>query len=691
MADIIQEQEKSHVFALDIGTRSVIGVVGRVEEGKLRVLAIESANHGQRAMLDGQIENIGQVAAVARDVVARLERRTQLRLTRVCVAAAGRALRSEAAAFTLELSENQTITDEIISELEAGAVSEAEKNMTAPGNRGKNADAGNIAGNEVDKKPARTRTPDGRFARSVPATPAPSVPASPVQVENNKKNNNKTEQYYMVGYTVTGYRIDGYPMSSIRDHSGKILEAQVVATFLPRGVVDSLYAVVGKIGLEVASLTLEPIAALNAAIPSDIRLLNLVLVDIGAGTSDIAICRDGSVVGYTMATIAGDEITELLMRSLLVDFETGERLKMSLDQEQPIEYLDILGLSHEMTAEELKNLIAPSVESLAKEIAKRILDLNGRLPSAVFLAGGGSKLIGLREKVAEELKIDPARVTAAGNHFQRCAFSDEYNLNDPEYATPLGIAISAGLGLINDSYVIFLNNEPAKLFRSGALPVRDILMMNGYGYSDMLGRTGANLSFTLNGERKSYRGALAAPPILLINGELASMTDLVRAGDSVQFVPARNGADAQKSLKDILGANFDGLITVNGVEANLDDLIHTGDDIWTDINKKNNNNLNNNNLNNPENDLDNNNLNNNNINNINIYNQSTGPELRVILNGENVVLAGKPGGEPHYLMDLLKYSGLDLENPGKSVELSVNGEPGLFSQRIFNGDEIIIR
>ena len=88
--------------------------------------------------------------------------------------------------------------------------------------------------------------------------------------------------------------------------------------------------------------------------------------------------------------------------------------------------------------------------------------------------------------------------------------------------------------------------------------------------------------------------------------------------------------------------------------------------------------------------INNNNLNNN-INNINIYNQSTGPELRVILNGENVVLAGKPGGEPHYLMDLLKYSGLNLENPGKSVELSVNGEPGLFSQRIFNGDEIIIR
>ena len=99
----------------------------------------------------------------------------------------------------------------------------------------------------------------------------------------------------------------------------------MVATFLPSEVVDSLYAVMVEAGLEVASLTLEPIAALNAAIPEDIRLLNLALVDIGAGTTDIALCRDGGVVGYTMATVAGDEITEALMRACLVDYHTAER------------------------------------------------------------------------------------------------------------------------------------------------------------------------------------------------------------------------------------------------------------------------------------------------------------------------------------------------------------------------------
>ena len=607
------EKDQDCVFALDIGTRSVIGVVGRVEEGKLHVLAIEKENHGQRAMLDGQIENIAQVAEVARDVAARLEKRTKLRLSRVCLAAAGRALKSESASFTLELPATQPITDENISHLEAGAVSEAEQAVA-------------------------------------------------------EQAGGSSDQYYMVGYTVIGYRIDGYPMSSIRDHSGKVLEAEVVATFLPRGVVDSLYAVVGKLGLEVASMTLEPIAALNAAIPADIRLLNLVLVDIGAGTSDIAVCRDGSVVGYTMATIAGDEITELLMRSLLVDFDTGEQMKMALNDDKPISYTDILGLPHEVPAAELRELVAPSVEALAQEISKRILDLNGRLPSAVFLAGGGCKLAGLRERVAEALKIDPARVTTAGNHFQRNSFAEDYNLNDPEYATPLGIAISAGLGLINDSYIILLNGEPAKLFRSGTLLARDILMMNGYGYNEMMGRTGSNLSFTLNGERRLFRGAMPVPPVLLINGELAALTDVVRAGDNIEFTPARAGADASKRLIDLLGEDFMGSVTVNGAAAALEDVIHTGDDIWADAHAEPA-------PPEPQKSAD----------------APSGPEMRVNLNGETVILFGKPNAEPYYLMDLLKYSGINLDHPDKVVEMTVNGQPGLFSQKIREGDSVVIR
>lgn len=523
MPEVLKEQDARMVFALDIGTRSIIGMLGRVEDGRFRVDAIEKEEHGRRAMLDGQIVEIEQVARVAAVVIGRLQEKSGVRLSRVCVAAAGRALKSQSASFTLQFDDLRQADADLIGQLEAGAVSEAEKLL-----------AGESAG-------------QGRF--------------------------------YMVGYTARQYVVDGYPMTNLMDHRGQVFEADVVATFLPSGVVESLYAVTSRLGLEVSSLTLEPIAALNAAIPADIRLLNLVLVDIGAGTSDIAVCREGSVVGYTMATVAGDEITELLMRSLLVDFKTGERLKMSLGSVEPLQYPDILGMKHEITSENLYELLLPAAQRLAKEIGEQIKQLNGAAPSAVFLAGGGSKLMGLPQLVAGELEMSEARVALAGNHFGASAWSEEYDLADPEYATPLGIGASAALGMINDSYMVTLNGLPAKLFRNGALSLRDVLLMNGFHYGDMMGRTGANLSFTLNGQREFFRGTPAVESRMSINGQEAEFSTLVQAGDRIEFTPARSGRAAAQTLAQLLGEDFPGQVMVNGRPEALSYAIRQGDEV----------------------------------------------------------------------------------------------------------------
>lgn len=517
-------QDRATIFALDIGTRSIVGVLGREEGGRFRVLDIEKEPHGRRAMLDGQIEDIAQVAAVAKTVVERLEARQHIRLQRVCVAAAGRALRSARASFTMEFAEPRQADDELVNQLESGAVSAAEGAVSGGGEGG----------------------------------------------------------FYMVGYTASQYRLDGYPLSTLHGHRGRVMEVDVVATFLPREVVDSLYTVVARTGLEVSSLTLEPIASLNAAIPVDIRLLNLVLVDIGAGTSDIAVCRSGSVAGYTMATVAGDEVTELLMKQLLVDFQTGEALKMGIGGQGPLHYTDILGIAHECTSEQLIELTAPAVKVLAEEIADKVIELNGGPPSAAFLAGGGSKLYGLRAAVAQALGMDDMRVAIAGNHFEKNAFSDEYALNDPEYSTPLGIAVSAALGMINDSYVVTLNGAPAKLFRSGTLTIRDVLLMNGSNYGELMGRTGSNLSFTLNGERQFFRGTPGTPPIIRLNGEEAELGAVVHAGDSVVFVPAKAGVNASRTLAEALGESFPGSVFVNGEPKPLGYALHTGDVVIAD-------------------------------------------------------------------------------------------------------------
>ena len=621
-----KKQDPALIYALDIGTRSIIGVAGRVSEERLEVLAIEKEEHGRRAMLDGQIEDIDQVAKVARRVTERLEAKLGCKLSRVCVAAAGRALRTEKGHYAMELPQVTRIGSDIISQLESGAVADAEGHL----------------GEEQDGQ----------------------------------------RRSYLVGYTVSGYLLDRYPLATLKDHNGQQLEAEVVATFLPSEVVESLYTVMEAAGLEVASLTLEPIAALNAVIPADLRLLNLVLADIGAGTTDIAICRDGAVVGYTMATTAGDEITETLMRRFLIDFATAERMKMQLN-EATIAYRDVLGLEQTVAGTEIQETLRGAAKALAQEIAQRVTGLNGASPSAMFLAGGGSKLLGLRELVAQELGMDERRVALAGNNYDISAFSREYELNDPEYATPLGIAVSAGLGLISDSYRILLNGKPAKLFRSGALTVLDLLMMNGYTSSDLVGRTGRTLSVTVDGQRLTFRGQSATPCVLRCNGKDATPSALVYAGDSIEFTPAVPGASAERTPGELLGEEYSGGVLINGHPAALDTPLRSGDQVISTVSAA-----------------------------LPAENEPEEPEVQpevwtgateqadvpvsrrplfLYLNGEALVLPGKADGSAYYLMDLLDRSGIDFEKLDVPLVLQVNGADCPFTQELRNNDQVTIR
>ena len=654
------EQEKDLIFALDIGTRSIVGVVGRLVKDRFQVLAVESAEYSKRTMLDGQIDDIAGVAALARTVTDRLGHKLEVDLKRVCVAAAGRALRTQRGVFGVDLPDDRTISANDIGEMEAGAVSVAEEALRAQ-----------------DDAP---------------------------------------QQFYLVGYTVAQYRLDNYPLNTLQGHSGKHAETEVVATFLPGEVVDSLYGAMQQAQLLVASMTLEPIAAMNAAIPAELRLLNLALVDIGAGTSDIAVCRDGSVVGYTMVTQAGDEITETIMRAFLVDFQTAEHIKRSSLQEDLIHYTNILGLEERVSPQEVQETIREPMDRLANAIAQQIMEINGGAPSALFLAGGGSKLVDFKAKMAAVMGMEEKRVALAGNNFARSAFAEGIDLNNPEYATPLGIAVSAGLGLLNDSYVVKLNGQTAKLFRNGSLTLKDLLLMNGYTYADLVGKTGQGLSITVDGRRMMYRGEPAMPAVLKVNGNDATITTLIHAGDHIDFTPAQNGANAQRTLSDVLGKDFVGRALVNNAEVPYDTQLRQGDAVLT-LRKV-------------------------------VLGQDTGSaaerpvaapaaapavereepvfhvvsapvvpvqpveqaaekpaedaeeipvqipvrrDLSIFFNEEPFFLPGKESGEPYYLMDLLEYSGIDFKKLDRRVRMEVNGQECGFQTALAQGDHVTIR
>lgn len=387
------------------------------------------------------------------------------------------------------------------------------------------------------------------------------------------------------------------------------------------------------------------------------------------------------------------------MRAFLVDFKTAEQIKRSIgESDELIRYRNILGQEERLSEAELLQVIQEPMGRLADAIAKQVLSVNGVAPSAVFLGGGGSKLIGLREKVAERLEMDEKRVAIAGNNFGLSAFSDSVELEKPEYTTPLGIAISAGLGLLSDSYMVMLNGQQAKLFRNGVLTLRDILLMNGYTYGDMMGKTGRSLTLTVDGRRQVLRGEPAVPAVLSINGEEAALSAVVHAGDDIRFIPARHGEPARRTVRELLGASFYGKVLVNNVPASMDTQLKQGDVVLTSRETP------------PP------------PRQTPSYTPPVTPaapvyappvytppvkqpvmqpvpvkpaaprprNLHIFLNGDPLTFPPKDDGAPYYLMDLLEYSGIDFEHLNRTVRLEVNGVERGFQYVLKEQDAVVI-
>ena len=293
-------------FSLDIGTRSVIGSAGIVKGTKIDVIKECYIEHHERAMLDGQIHDISLVTKTVKSVIQNLENELNVKLEKVNIAAAGRLLKTVNSKAELDLNKDESINSEWIKTLELKAIKEAEESI-----------AKEVVG-----------------------------------------------ELYCVGYSVVNYYLNGYIISNLLGHKGENISVEIIATFLPKSVVDSLYSVMDKCGLRVSSLTLEPIAAIEAVVPQKLRLLNIALVDIGAGTSDIAISADQSIVAYGMVPIAGDEVTEVIAKECLVDFNTAEIIKRQINTEEEIKFIDILGFECSRSSEKLKEVIRASMRTV---------------------------------------------------------------------------------------------------------------------------------------------------------------------------------------------------------------------------------------------------------------------------------------------------------------------------------------
>ena len=487
------EQQGDKIFALDIGTRTVVGIVGERDGDKFRILEYVVVPHTRRAMVDGQIEDIKQAAKIVGQVKQQLEEKMGFTLERACIAAAGRALRTINVSKEFDISSSEIITEEMISSMEMETISAAQ--------------------DELD----RATEKDGTL-------------------------------FYCVGHNVVSYHLDNYRMISVTGHKGQRVRIDMVVAFLPGIVVEGLYSVMEINHLEVQSLTLEPIAAMNVIIPPEIRLINIALVDIGAGTSDIAVSKDGSIIAYAMATVAGDEITEEIIKTFLVDFAAAEQMKHDAADNEEFTYHDIFGNEHTVTQEDFIESVLPSLDNLAATICSTIIKINSGSPQAVFLVGGGSLIKGLTTLVADKLDIDEDRVAVGGSEFARGVELGSFKMG-AEFITPIGIGVTALDDKGYDFSVITVNGKKVRVFDTKKLTVFQLLSMSGFKAAEIMGHSGQGLAFTINGKKIFRKGAMMTPAEVTVNGKNAALTTVVTQGDSVTFVPAKNGENARSTLQ----------------------------------------------------------------------------------------------------------------------------------------------
>lgn len=481
------------VFGLDIGTRSIVGTVGYINGIKFHVLAQCIREHDTRAMLDGQIHDIARVGQTITYVKEQLESELNCKLTKVCIAAAGRVLRTITTHAEQKFDEDHEVTAEDVYSLSTLGVE--------------------------------------------------------VAYDEFVKSNDTDMKFYCVGYTPMRYYLNGYQIGNLEAHKARSIGIDLIATFLPDDVVDGLYKAVEQAGLEVANMTLEPIAAIQLAIPEKFRMLNMALVDVGAGTSDISITREGTITAYGMIPVAGDSLTEVLVQHCLVDFDTAENIKRRADREESVDYVDIMGLPQTITAQEVKDVLSGHVNEMTEQVASCIRELNGdKAVSAVFVVGGGGIIPGYTESLARQLGIPAERVAIRGQEvMQSVVFENENPRNDSLMVTPIGICLSY-YQQSNSFIFVDFNGKHVKLYDNGKLTVADAAVQCELVNEDLFPKRGTALTFKVNGKTRIIRGTPGEAAVIRVNGETADIYSQVHNGDRIQVTTSTAGEAASMEL-----------------------------------------------------------------------------------------------------------------------------------------------
>ena len=247
-----------------------------------------------------------------------------------------------------------------------------------------------------------------------------------------------------------GYAIDG--QNGIRSPVGMSGTRLEVETHIVTGATSFLRNVVTcveRAGLRIEDMVLEPIATAEAVLLPAEREMGVALVDIGGGTSDLAIFQNGDICYSSVVPVGGEYVTKDIAAGLRVAFEEAERIKLAhgiarvadvprvVGGESPtFPFTYLGGEAASLPLRTLGEIIEPRVEELF-QLVDRAIQRSGyanRLPAGLVLSGGGAQLRGLRELAGAVTSL-PVRIGQPGPEV--ASLSETVQL--PAYATAVGL------------------------------------------------------------------------------------------------------------------------------------------------------------------------------------------------------------------------------------------------------------
>src|SRR4030042_330519 len=263
----------------------------------------------------------------------------------------------------------------------------------------------------------------------------------------------------------TGYTLDG--QNGIKDPIGMMgvrLEAKVYIVTGAVTSVQNLLKCCEKVGLEVVDIVFEPLASAEAILTEDEKELGVAIIDIGGGTTDIIIYKDGWLRHTSVLAVGGNHFTNDVAVGLRVSVSEAERIKKSfgfataaLVNDSEAQDIVQAGTGRKILRRCVSEIIQPRTEELLELIKSELVSCSGYdlASTGVVLTGGGSLLKGL-DRMAEAILGLPARIG-----FPKGVKGCSDIINNPMYATGLGLVL---YGLETESNRVFYSDAFTGIF-----------------------------------------------------------------------------------------------------------------------------------------------------------------------------------------------------------------------------------